>query len=112
MYPRLIVEGAGGVMVPLNENQLMVDLIRYLNLPVLLVARSMLGTINHTLLSLEILRKNGIAVIGVIMNGPLNPINKKAIETYGKIDVIAEIDKLHQINRQSLSEAYNRNFRH
>ena len=66
-YPRLIVEGAGGVMVPLNESQLMIDLIKYLNLPVLLVARSTLGTINHTLLSLELLRRNGLEVLGVVM---------------------------------------------
>ena len=52
-FPQLIVEGAGGVMVPINERQFMTDLIRHLNLPVLLVARSSLGTINHTLLSLE-----------------------------------------------------------
>jgi dethiobiotin synthetase len=109
--PRVIVEGAGGVMVPLNDNQLMVDLMKHLGLPVLLVARSAIGTINHTLLSLELLRKNDVQVLGVVMNGPQNQINKKAIETYGRINVIAEVDSLPQINSKTLLEAYNRYFR-
>ena len=110
-YPHLIVEGAGGVMVPLNENQLMVDLMKYLNLPVLLVARSTIGTINHTLLSLELLRRNGIEVLGVVMNGPKNQINKEAIETYGQVSVIAEVDNLSLINLDILEKAYIRYFR-
>jgi dethiobiotin synthetase len=109
-YPRMIVEGAGGVMVPLNENQLMVDLMKYINFPVLLVARSTIGTINHTLLSLEILRKNRLEVFGVVLNGPKNKINRTAIEFYGKINVIAEVDKLSRINYQVLDKAYIRYF--
>ena len=110
IYPHLIVEGAGGVMVPLNENQLMVDLMKYLDLPVLLVARSTLGTINHTLLSLEVLRRKGLEVLGVVMNGPQNQINKNAIETYGQVSVIAEVDNLPRINYQALYKAYIRYF--
>ncbi|MBM3131857.1 MAG: dethiobiotin synthase [Chloroflexi bacterium] len=66
----LIVEGAGGIMVPLNDRHLMVDLMKRLGFPVLLVARRTLGTINHGLLSLEQLRRHGIEVFGVVMNGP------------------------------------------
>jgi len=110
-YPRLIVEGAGGVMVPLNKNQLMIDLMKYLNLPVLLVARSTLGTINHTLLSIELMRQNGIEVLGVVMNGPQNQTNKNAIETYGRVSIIAEVDKLSPINNKTLDKAYIRYFR-
>jgi dethiobiotin synthetase len=110
-YPRLIVEGAGGVMVPLNESHLMVDLMKHLGLPVLLVARSTIGTINHTLLSLELLRKNDVQILGVVMNGPQNQVNKNAIEAYGRVSVIAEVDQLPQINFQALSEAYIRYFR-
>ncbi|MBN1624963.1 MAG: dethiobiotin synthase, partial [Deltaproteobacteria bacterium] len=89
---QLIIEGAGGVMVPLNDKHLMTDLIKRLNSPVLLVARSSLGTINHTLLSLEQLRREGIDVIGIVMNGPRNEGNRQAIERYGRIKVIAEIE--------------------
>lgn len=110
-YPRLIVEGAGGVMVPLNENQFMVDLMKYLDLPVLVVARSTLGTINHTLLTLEMLRQNKLEILGVVLNGPPDPINKNAIETYGRVPVMAEVDILPQLNFQTVSNAYRQFFR-
>ena len=90
-FPHLIVEGAGGVMAPLNDTQFILDLMVRLDIPVLLVARSGLGTINHTLLSLNMMRQNGLKVFGVVMNGPLNPGNKEAIEHFGKVAVIAEI---------------------
>ena len=64
----IVVEGAGGVMVPLNREENMLDLMRELSLPVVLVARAALGTINHTLLSLEALRSAGLTVLGVILN--------------------------------------------
>jgi dethiobiotin synthetase len=110
-YPRLIVEGAGGVMVPLNENQFMVDLMKYLDLPVLVVARGTLGTINHTLVTLEILRQNGLEILGVVLNGPPNSINRNAIKTYGHVRVMAEVDVLPQLNFQTVSKAYHQYFR-
>jgi dethiobiotin synthase len=92
----LIVEGAGGVMVPLNEQHLVIDLIKQLRLPALVVARSGLGTINHTVLTLQALRRQDIEVLGVVMNGPPNPSNREAIEYYGKAQVLAEIPPLPQ----------------
>ncbi len=68
----LIVEGAGGVLVPLNHRQTMVDLMIKLNLPVIIVARGTLGTINHTLLTVEVLRQRGVMIHGIIFNGDLN----------------------------------------
>jgi dethiobiotin synthetase len=106
----LIVEGAGGVMVPINGYQLMTDLIKHLNLPVLLVARSGLGTINHTLLSLSQLRHEGIDIIGVVMNGPINAINRRAIEMFARIPVLAEIEPIPDITAHTLKEAYGRYF--
>lgn len=90
----LVVEGAGGVMVPINELALMVDLMARLNLPVLVVARSGLGTINHTLMTLEILRRRHIPILGVVMNGQRNLANRQAIEHYGGVPVLAEIQPL------------------
>ena len=90
----LIVEGAGGIMVPLNAEHTMLDLIKYLCLPVLLVARSTLGTINHTLLSLEQLQRHQVEVLGVVMNGPQNTANRNAIQHYGKVPVLAEVGPL------------------
>jgi len=98
----LIIEGAGGVMVPLNDTCLMTDLMKRLGAPVLLVARSSLGTINHTLLSLEQLRREGIDVLGVVMNGPVRRENKEAIERFGRIMVLAEIEPITDIDPENL----------
>lgn len=102
---KLIVEGAGGLWVPINWKETILDLITHLDLPVLLVARSSLGTLNHTLLSLEALRSRGIEVIGVIMNGEAHPSNKQTIEHFGNIPV-AEVAPLDVINKQSLKKAF------
>lgn len=106
----LIVEGAGGVMVPINSHQFITDLMRHLALPAILAARSTLGTINHTLLSVECLRSAGIQIRGVVLIGPENRENRKAIEHYGKTQVIGQIPVLETINRESLREAYARHF--
>ncbi|MEI6557148.1 MAG: dethiobiotin synthase [Rhodospirillaceae bacterium] len=90
----LVVEGAGGVLVPLTDRELIVDLIGRLGLPVILVARSTLGTINHTLLSLEALRARRLPVAGVILNGPPDAGNRAAIERFGAVPVIAVLPRL------------------
>ncbi len=108
----LVVEGAGGLMVPLNDKDMIVDLIEYFNLPVLLVARSELGTLNHTFLSLEALRKRDIPVTGVIMNGPKNESNRKAIETYGNVEVIGEIENQGKLTSNKLTSIFKDIFSH
>lgn len=100
----LVVEGAGGLMVPVTERVMMIDLIARFGLPVVLVARSGLGTINHTLLSLEALRARGIAVAGVVLNGPPNPGNRAAIERFGAVRVIAEIPPLAPLDPASVAK--------
>lgn len=102
----LIVEGAGGVMVPINSHQFMTDLIQRLGLPVILAARSTLGTINHTLLSLGCLRAAGIRVRGVVLIGPMNRENKEAVEYYGKVQVVGQIPPLPDINQQALQDVF------
>ena len=106
----LIVEGAGGALVPINETELMTDLMRRLGLPVLLVARTALGTINHTLLSLAALRSARLNVRGVVMAGKPNAENRKAIEHYGTIGVVGAVPWLHKINRVTLLNAFHQNF--
>jgi dethiobiotin synthetase len=69
-----------------------------------------LGTINHTLLTVEKLRERKIPVMGVIMNGPKNSENKQAIEKYGKVKVLAEIEEIKPINNQSLQKAFDDQF--
>lgn len=106
----LIIEGAGGVLVPMNDDSMMIDLMAQLNIPALVVARSELGTLNHTFLTLEALRKRHIPILGVIMNGPKNESNRKAIENYGNIDVLAEIKPMDEVNAQSLTNIFDKNF--
>ncbi len=106
----LVVEGAGGAMVPINGSEFMTDLMRTLDLPVLLAARSTLGTINHTLLSVKALRDAGLCVRGVVMNGPEDSGNRRAIEQYGHVHVIGHIPTLPEINRQSLHDVFAQRF--
>lgn len=101
---RLIVEGAGGLLTPLNESTTIADLMTQLNLPVLVVARSGLGTINHTCLTIEALRTRGLNVIGVVMVGELNVDNRMAIEHYANTPVLAELPWLKEISRQQLQQ--------
>ena len=98
----LVVEGAGGLMVPLTDTAYVIDLAAELHLPLILVARSTLGTINHTLLSLEAIRRRGLPLAGVVINGPETPHNRAAIERYGQVEVIAEIPWLDVVNRSTL----------
>ena len=91
----LLIEGAGGLLVPLNEDgYLLLDLIVATALPVVLVARSTLGTINHTLLSLEALRARHVEIAGVVLNGPYNRENALAIERLGRVQIIGEVPLL------------------
>ncbi|WP_421774598.1 dethiobiotin synthase [Gracilimonas sp.] len=101
----LIVEGAGGLWVPVNWQETILDLILHLDLPVLLVARSELGTLNHTLLSLEALRNRNIDVFGVILNGPHHQSNKETIEHFGRLPVW-EVEPIEEINQKSLFKAF------
>ena len=87
----VVVEGAGGALVPLNGVQLMTDLMSRLDLPVVIVARSTLGTINHTLLTIEALQRRSLYVAGVVMVGPPNRDNRDAIEQYGSVPVLGEM---------------------
>lgn len=98
----LIVEGAGGLLVPLNAREFMIDLIADLGLPAVLVARTALGSINHTLLSLEALRRRRIEIAGVILNGAPDPGNRDAIANFGKVPVIAELPVFDPLGREQL----------
>lgn len=107
---KLVVEGAGGIMVPLNDSSLMLTLMKQLHLPVVLVSRSELGTINHTLLSIEQLRRYDIPIWGVIMNGEQNDSNRKAIEHYGDVEVKACVQPLAEISPVELDLEFRRLF--
>ncbi|MBI2212161.1 MAG: dethiobiotin synthase, partial [Acidobacteria bacterium] len=82
-----VVEGAGGLLVPLNERETIADLIIALALPAIVVARSGLGTINHTLLTIEAMRRRNIAIDGVVMDGDADLANRHAIESLSGVRV-------------------------
>jgi len=84
----LVAEGAGGLLVPLAPDLMQTDLIAALDLPVVVVARDVLGTINHTLLTLEALRRRELTIKGVVLLG--GDKNRNAIETYGGVDVVED----------------------
>ena len=98
----LIIEGAGGVFVPLNDKENMIDLMKALKAPVIIVARSGLGTLNHTFLSLFALRAKKVPIIGVIMVGPFHKDNKRDIEQQGKVSVLLELPWLKTLSAQTL----------
>lgn len=101
----LIVEGAGGLFVPINWEDTILDLFARFKLPVLLVARSSLGTLNHTLLSIEALRKRNIDVFAVILSGDKHQSNKDTIAHFGNIPVF-EVPSLEKVNKMTLTEAF------
>jgi dethiobiotin synthetase len=97
-YDFVIAEGAGGILVPLNQRESMLDLMHALGYPVLLAARPGLGTINHTLLSLRTLRSDGLNIAGVVFvastadePGFIEKDNAIAIEHFGKVPVLGTI---------------------
>jgi dethiobiotin synthase len=98
----VVIEGAGGVLVPVNESQSMADFMGKLGLPVVVAARSTLGTINHTVLTLEALRVRSLPIGGVVMIGDANPQNRAAIECYGRVRVIAEMPSFHPLTPECL----------
>lgn len=101
----LVVEGAGGVLVPLGGGATMADLMLALGLPAVLVARTALGTINHTLLSLEALRRRGIPVLGVVLSGEANAGNREAIARHGEVAILAEVPWLAEVTPRAVAAA-------
>ncbi|MFI5201661.1 MAG: dethiobiotin synthase [Candidatus Kapaibacterium sp.] len=105
----LLIEGAGGLLVPLTKDMLFIDVFKSWELPVLLACRSSLGTINHTLLSLEALRDRDIPILGCVLIGGMNNSNAKAIEHYGRVAIIGSIPPLASLDRGNLRDVYNKN---
>ncbi|MCE7795539.1 dethiobiotin synthase [Sphingobium sufflavum] len=103
----LVVEGAGGVLVPVRRDPplFMADLFAAWRAPVLLVARSGLGTINHSLLSIAALRERGATVAGIVMVGDPHPDNERTVPALSGVPLLGRLPHLDPLDRASLSAA-------
>jgi dethiobiotin synthetase len=102
---QLIIEGAGGLMVPLNDTDLMIDLIDKLKADVILVVQHYLGSINHTLLSLAMLKSRDISLIGIIISGKRDEFSEQAIQNFSGVSVLGFIDYLEPVDKISIKAA-------
>lgn len=104
----LVIEGAGGLMVPLSDSFWMIDLITALNQPVVLVARTTLGTLNHTLLSLEALHLRCIPLAGILFCGPAQPETVATIARHGRAPIIGRLPWLAPLTQKTVQTAARR----
>lgn len=95
---QLVIEGAGGLMVPLNQTHHVIDLIRFFEAEVILVVKHYLGSINHSLLSIEMLKNKNIPVKGIIFNGQSDSYSEQAILDYSKLPVLGRIPAINKLS--------------
>jgi len=108
--PKLVVEGAGGVLVPIREDLLFADLFARWGLPVVLAARTALGTINHTLLSIEALRVRGVPILGVAFVGEAIENTEATIARIGQVKRLGRLPMLPEVTSETLRAAFAANF--
>jgi dethiobiotin synthetase len=106
----LVIEGAGGLMVPLTRDWLTIDLFADWQLPVVLCARTALGTINHSLLSIEALRLRDMPIVGIAFIGDANEDSERTICTMGGVKRLGRLPRLEQLDAANLAEAFRANF--
>lgn len=107
----LVIEGAGGVLVPLTETTTFADLFARWGYPVVLCARTALGTINHTLLSLEALRRRGVPVLGVAFIGEAEAETERILVAMGGVPSLGRLPRLQPLSADTLAVAFSEAFR-
>lgn len=107
----LLVEGAGGLMVPITRRTLLIDVLERWGAPVVLVARTALGTINHSLLSIEALRRRDIPIAGVVFVGEAMPDTERTICEYAEVARLGRLPPLPELNAAALQAAFAADFR-
>ena len=102
----LVIEGAGGLMVPLNRDTLYIDVFARWRLPVVLCARTVLGTINHSLLSIEALRNRKVDILGIAFIGDENSDSETIICDIGRVRRLGRLPRLSPVTRETLRAAF------
>jgi len=105
-HKALVVELAGGLMVPVTPHLLQIDVMGEWALPVVLVTRAGLGAINHTLLSLEALRRRRIPVLGLVLNGDGFADNATVLPRLGRTRLLGHVPRLHDVNPEALAQVW------
>jgi dethiobiotin synthetase len=105
----LIIEGAGGLLVPLNDKDLVIDLIVKLKVPLILVMKNYLGSINHSLMSIEVAKQRGISIRGLIFNGETNSASEDYILQYSDLPILGRIKNIEELN-SSIIKQYAKQF--
>ena len=106
----LVIEGAGGLMVPLDGNTLYIDVFARWRAPVVLCARTALGTINHSLLSIEALRRRDLELLGIAFLGDSHPESERAVCEIGRVKRLGRLPRLSPLTRDGLREAFAASF--
>lgn len=106
----LIIEGAGGALVPVNPELLFADLFAHWALPVIIVASTRLGTINHSLLTIEALRSRGLSIHGIAFTGPEVRDSEQTICTMGAVRRLGRLPMIDQLSPTTLKAAFDANF--
>jgi len=107
----LVVEGAGGLLVPVTRSLLFADLFARWRAPAVLVARTALGTINHSLLSVEAMRARSIPILGIAFVGDANEDNEMTICRLAEVKRLGRLPRLDPLNARTLAEAFSVGFR-
>lgn len=100
----LLVETAGGILSPMTDNATMVDFVQHYRLPAILISQNYLGSINHTLSGIEVLKSRQVPLLGVVINGEPNNATEQYIETYSGVPIIARVPFLQEVSRETVSE--------
>lgn len=106
----LVIEGAGGLLVPLTDKLLFADIFARWRIPLILCARTSLGTINHTLLSLEALQQRAIPVHGVVFIGDENRENQRIIADIGGVRSLGRLPHLPEMSAETLHQTFTQQF--
>jgi dethiobiotin synthetase len=98
----LLVETAGGVLSPMSSTTTMADFVAHYKLPAILVVQNYLGSINHTLMSIEVLKNRGIKLLGVVISGTTNEASETFITQYSGVNIIARISYLNTLDNATV----------